>query len=99
TSSVCPYLSCHEDDLCLLNMLAYNYLRSHKDREAEEVLKRITVLDSLDEAALINLETVQKAQSQYADALFNYRRAFALDPVREVANNNVNLEFGGTYVL
>jgi Tfp pilus assembly protein PilF len=94
-----PYLASHPEDLDLWSMLAYNYLRAGMYAEAEEVWKRVTALDSLDHVAMTNLATVQKTLHKYADALVSYRRAFELNPASEVANNNVNLEYGSTYVF
>lgn len=93
-----PYLSAHDDDLDLWNQLAYNYMRLNRDPEAEHGFRRSIALDSLNVSARINLASVLKRGGRFADALVEYRKAFALDPAIEIANNNVNLEYAATYV-
>ncbi len=94
-----PYLASHTHDLDLWNMLGYNYLRMGKFAEAEEVLSRVTSLDTMDYTAFINFATVQKGLKRYPKALGSYRRAFTLDPPRVLANDNVNLEYGSTFIF
>ncbi|MBV6522643.1 MAG: hypothetical protein MNPFHGCM_02791 [Gemmatimonadaceae bacterium] len=94
-----PYLASHPGDLDLLRELAYHLLRASRFAEAEHTLLQVTALDTLDANAFLNLATAQKASGRYAEALVNYRRSFAIDRNPEVANNNVNLEVGGAYVL
>src|SRR5690606_574330 len=56
-------------------------------------------LDSLTDAAWINLATAEKALELYDSALVHYRRAFELEPAMLTENSNINHEFGGVYVL
>jgi DNA-binding SARP family transcriptional activator/tetratricopeptide (TPR) repeat protein len=89
----------HPDDLEALGRLGYDYLRTNRDSEGRDVFRRILALDSLDHSALINLATVEKSLGEFDSAIAHYRRAFALAPGTETENSNINLEFGGTYVL
>ncbi len=92
------YLDEHPDDIDALGMLAYDYVRMHRSTQAVATLTRLVALDSTDQVAFINLATAEKQLGQHTQAIAHYHRAFELVPSLERANNNLNLEFGSTFV-
>ncbi|MFN8581303.1 MAG: tetratricopeptide repeat protein [Gemmatimonadaceae bacterium] len=93
-----PYVTGHPNDLDLLTQLAYSYMQADQLQPAEGIYRQVIILDSLNYSARINLATIFKKWARYADAIDTYRAAFAIDPAAEVANTNMNLEYGATYV-
>ena len=98
TALLAGYLDTHPDDIDALGMLAYDYVRMRRSAEAAATLTRLAALDSTDHVTFINLATAEKQLGLYQQAIAHYHRAFALMPSLETANNNLNLEFGGTFV-
>ncbi len=92
------YLDGHPDDIDVLGMLAYDLTRTKRSEEAAAVLERLVALDSTNHVTLINLATAERQLRRYPQALAHYRRAFALMPSLETANNNLNLEYGSAFV-
>jgi DNA-binding SARP family transcriptional activator/tetratricopeptide (TPR) repeat protein len=92
------YLDGHPDDIDALGMLAYDYVRLRRSAEAVDVLSRLAALDSTSHVTFINLATAERQLGRYREAITHYRRAFALMPSLEAGNNNLNLEYGGTFV-
>ena len=92
------YLDGHPDDIDALGMLAYDLTRARRSEEAATVLTRLVALDSTNHVTLINLATAERQLGRYPQALAQYRRAFALMPSLETANNNLNLEYGSAFV-
>jgi tetratricopeptide (TPR) repeat protein len=93
------YLDAHPDDIDALGMLAYDDLRMRRAADAAGVLSRLAVLDSTDNVTFINLASAERGLGRYRQSIAHYRRAFALLPSAETANNNLNLEYGSTFVL
>jgi tetratricopeptide (TPR) repeat protein len=92
------YLDTHPDDIDALGMLAYDYVRLRRSADAVDVLSRLAALDSTSHVTFINLATAEKQLGRYRGAITHYRRAFALMPSLEAGNNNLNLEYGATFV-
>ncbi|MEZ4416702.1 MAG: BTAD domain-containing putative transcriptional regulator [Gemmatimonadota bacterium] len=93
-----PVLAREPSNPAALSRVAYNQLRSRAPAEAATTLWRLVKFDSLDANTRINLATAEKELGHYEDALRQYARAFALRPELRAANNNINLEYAGTWV-
>ena len=92
------FLLSQPNDLDATRQLGYELMRLNRDSQAIDVLRRLVQLDSGDVRSLINLAVAEKGLARWTDAIAHYRRAIALVPELELANNNFNLEYGGTYV-
>ncbi|MGQ0538370.1 MAG: hypothetical protein ACT4R6_05435 [Gemmatimonadaceae bacterium] len=73
-------------------------MQSGRDEEAIKALQTGLTFDSLHVNSYINLATAAKGLKRYEDALRNYRKASELDSAT-MYRNNINHEWGGTYVL
>ncbi len=89
----------HPDDLDALNFLGYNYMRMRQTADGASAFQQVLAIDSMDHTAWLNLAAIEKQQGNLENALRDYHRGFALMPALETANNNLNLEYGTTYVL
>jgi serine/threonine-protein kinase len=88
----------HPEDLEAWFALGYDYLRMGRDSLSKDAFERVVAVDSTNYSAYINLAVVTRGLGQYETSLAHYRRAFALLPSLETANDNVNLEYGTTWV-
>jgi tetratricopeptide (TPR) repeat protein len=79
--------------------LGYDLLRQNQDAEAAPLLRRILTFDSTSWQTWLNLATVEKGLGQPDSAITHYQRAFALAPWAETGNDNLNLEYGTTYLM
>jgi DNA-binding SARP family transcriptional activator/tetratricopeptide (TPR) repeat protein len=93
------YLEQHPQDVAIWSKLGYLYMRMGLEPDAIGALERVLARDTFDYAAWVNLATIQKRQHRYDDAIASYRHAFRLAPSIETTNNNINLEYGTTFVL
>jgi tetratricopeptide (TPR) repeat protein len=93
------YLVGNPDDFDALHRLGYDLLRQNKDAEAAPLLRRILTIDSMSWQVWLNLATVEKGLGQPDSAITHYQRAFALAPWAETGNDNLNLEYGTTYLM
>jgi len=92
------YLLQYRDDPHAWFNLGYDYLRSGRCREALDAYAKVLAIDSMDASAYVNIATCHRDLGEYEQAIASYRQAFALRP-EELTWENINHEFGGTYVL
>lgn len=80
----------------------YNYgtdlMQIGRDEDAIKALRTALTFDSLHSSSYINLATASKGLKRYEDALRYYSKASDLDSL-VLYRNNLNHEWGGTYVL
>jgi len=93
------YLVGNPDDTDALARLGYDLLRLDRDAEAADVFLRLLAVDSMSWSTWLNLATVEKGLGRVDSAVIHYRRAFALAPWAETGNDNLNHEYGSTYLL
>jgi tetratricopeptide (TPR) repeat protein len=87
----------YPDDRSVLFRLGYMHLRRNEWEAASEVFARLVAADSTDPSSRVNLASALAALGRYAQAVPEYRVAFALDSTMLMVPN-LNLEFGASYV-
>jgi serine/threonine protein kinase/tetratricopeptide (TPR) repeat protein len=91
------YVERYPDDLSQRYNLGTAYMRADRHEDAIRTLRQVVAVDSTNVSAFVNLATTYARMGDYAAALPEYRRAFALRPDYRLSGN-LNHEFGFDFV-